>query len=144
MYVAVKAEVLDSDQLEFKPQLHFLLLVGEFCFLNGEDGVFITPQSGQDGDMRQCRAGLTQALGEWELLLCVLAWQKQESFYFIYLLFWLHHAACGILVPQSGIELRSLAVKVQSPNHWATREFPGVILILIEICKIYNIISEHF
>lgn len=53
MYVAVKAEVLDSDQLEFKPQLHFLLLVGEFCFLNGEDGVFITPQSGQDGDMRQ-------------------------------------------------------------------------------------------
>ena len=59
MYVAVKAEVLDSDQLEFKPQLHFLLLVGEFCFLNGEDGVFITPQSGQDGDMRQCRAGLT-------------------------------------------------------------------------------------
>lgn len=52
--------------------------------------------------------------------------------------------ACGILVPQAGTEFRLLAVKVQSPNHWATREFPGVILILIEICKIYNIISEHF
>ena len=33
--------------------------------------------------------------------------------------------ACGILVPQSGIEPEPLAVKAQSPNHWATREFPS-------------------
>lgn len=33
--------------------------------------------------------------------------------------------ACGILVPQSGIEPEPLAVKAQSPNHWATRVFPS-------------------
>ena len=39
--------------------------------------------------------------------------------------FWPCHAACGILVPQSGIgEPLPLAVKVQSPNHWAAKEFP--------------------
>ena len=32
--------------------------------------------------------------------------------------------ACEILVPQLGIELRPSAVKVQSPNHWTTRELP--------------------
>ena len=36
MCIAVKAKVLDADQLEFKSQLHFLLLVGEFCFLKNE------------------------------------------------------------------------------------------------------------
>ena len=136
MCIAVKAKVLDADQLEFKSQLHFLLLVGEFCFLSGEDSVFLTLQSGQDSDLRQGRAGLTPHLGGGSHC-CVLAWQKQESFYFIYLFFWLHHAACGILVPQSGTELPSLSVK--SPNHWITRESPGVVLIFIEICKIYNI-----
>ena len=38
--------------------------------------------------------------------------------------FWLHCAACGILVPQPGIAPRPLAVKAQSSNHWTTREFP--------------------
>ena len=33
------------------------------------------------------------------------------------------HRACGILVPQPGIEFRSMAVKAHSPNHWTTREF---------------------
>ena len=37
---------------------------------------------------------------------------------------WLHYEACGILVPQSGIEPRHLAMRAQSPDHWATREFP--------------------
>jgi len=31
--------------------------------------------------------------------------------------------ACGILVPQPGIEPRPSAVRVQSPNHEAAREF---------------------
>ena len=46
--------------------------------------------------------------------------------YFIlfYFLIWLHHAACGILVPQPGIEPMPSAVKAQSPNHWTAREFP--------------------
>ena len=38
--------------------------------------------------------------------------------------FWPHQMACGILVPQPGIEPVPLAVKARSPNHWTTREFP--------------------
>ena len=37
---------------------------------------------------------------------------------------WLCPVACGILVPWPGIELRLLAEKVPSPNHWTTRESP--------------------
>ena len=36
-------------------------------------------------------------------------------------------AACGILVPQPGIEPRSLVVKAQNLNHWTSREFPRFI-----------------
>ena len=39
--------------------------------------------------------------------------------------------ACGILVPQPGIEPVPLAVEVQSPNHWTTRKFPDKIFIFI-------------
>ena len=42
--------------------------------------------------------------------------------------FWPNYAACGILVPQPGIEPRPSAVKAQSPNHWTAREFPTAIL----------------
>ena len=34
------------------------------------------------------------------------------------------HAACGILVPQPGVEPVPLAVETQSPKHWTTREVP--------------------
>ena len=44
--------------------------------------------------------------------------KKKKNFFF-----WLLSAACGILVPQSGIEPAPLAVKAQSPNHWTAREF---------------------
>ena len=37
---------------------------------------------------------------------------------------WPHHMARGVLVPWPEIEPRPLAVKVRSPNHWTTREFP--------------------
>ena len=36
----------------------------------------------------------------------------------------LRHTACRILVHWSGVEVRPLAVKVQSSNHWTAREFP--------------------
>ena len=42
-------------------------------------------------------------------------------------LFWPHHVAYEVLVPQRGIE-RS-AVKAQSPNQWTTREFPGGVVL---------------
>ena len=35
----------------------------------------------------------------------------------IFIYFWLHDIACGILVPQPGIELTPTAVEVQSLNH---------------------------
>ena len=38
--------------------------------------------------------------------------------------FWLHHTACRIIAPQPGTEPGPLAVRLQSPNHWTTREFP--------------------
>ena len=39
-----------------------------------------------------------------------------------FLNFWPHRAACGILVPRSGIEPLSPALGVQSLNHWTARE----------------------
>ena len=38
--------------------------------------------------------------------------------------FWPRCEACGILVPQPGIEPAPSAVKVPSPNHWTARELP--------------------
>ena len=32
--------------------------------------------------------------------------------------------ACGILVPQPGIEPASPALEVRSPNHWTAKEVP--------------------
>ena len=46
----------------------------------------------------------------------------QLNVYFI--LFWLHRSACGILVPQPGIEPVPPAVEVWSLNHWTIREVP--------------------
>ena len=40
--------------------------------------------------------------------------------------FWLCHKACGILVPQPGIEAGPTEVTTVSLNHWTTREFPIV------------------
>ena len=37
--------------------------------------------------------------------------------------------ACGILVPQPGIEPRPSAVKMWSINHWTAREFPAPFLL---------------
>ena len=40
--------------------------------------------------------------------------------------------ACGIFVPQSGIEPVPLALGAQSPNHWTPKEVyeMGILLIL--------------
>ena len=46
-------------------------------------------------------------------------------FSFIFFFFFLitPHGACGILLPQPGIESKLPAVTVLSPNHWTSREF---------------------
>ena len=51
------------------------------------------------------------------------------------------HAAYAILVPWPGIEPMALAVEVQSPNHWTTREVPVFILFIdiVYICFSYEI-----
>ena len=47
-------------------------------------------------------------------------------------IFWPHWVACGILVPQPGIELAPPALAVKSLNHWTTREVHvGLFLILL-------------
>ena len=43
-----------------------------------------------------------------------------------FLLFWPHHAACGILVPQPGIKPVTPAMEVWSLNHWTSREVPKI------------------
>ena len=51
---------------------------------------------------------------------------------FVCLLFvWLHHAACGILVPQPGIEPAPPAVAARSCNHWTAREVPGFSVLIL-------------
>ena len=51
----------------------------------------------------------------------LLAIYFSTTFFFFFLP---HCMACRILVPWSGIEPGPSAVKVWSPNHWTTREFP--------------------
>lgn len=46
----------------------------------------------------------------------------KNSFCFVFV--WPCREAHGILVPQTGIELRPTVVKALCPNHWPTREFP--------------------
>ena len=49
--------------------------------------------------------------------------------------FWPRHAACGILVPQPGIEPGPSAVKALSPNHWTARELP---LLLLNVSALHG------
>ena len=48
----------------------------------------------------------------------------------LFFFFWLLWLACRILVSPSGVEPMLPAVKMRSPNHWTTREFPSIIFIL--------------
>ena len=49
----------------------------------------------------------------------------------IIVFFWPCHVACGILVPQRGVEPVPPAVEVWSPNYWTTREFPGLVISVL-------------
>ena len=48
------------------------------------------------------------------------------SIYVSIYMFWPCRIACGILVPQPGIEPGAPAVRAPSPNHWTAREFPSI------------------
>ena len=44
-----------------------------------------------------------------------------------FILFWLHHVACGLLVAWPGSKPTPLALEAQSLSHWATREVPSCV-----------------
>ena len=48
----------------------------------------------------------------------------------LFLSFWPHWTACGMLVPWLGIKPAPSAVRAQSPNHWTAREFPWSTLLI--------------
>ena len=48
----------------------------------------------------------------------------------IFVLSWLRHVACGILVPQPGIKPTPPAVEARSLNHRTTREVPRLCIQL--------------
>ena len=49
----------------------------------------------------------------------------------MFLFFWLHSVACGILVPQPGIKPVPSALGAQSLNHWTAREVPQMVIYLL-------------
>ena len=62
-------------------------------------------------------------LGSWfHSLSQVFRWELPRLTSFFLKIFWLHHAAYGILGPQPGFEPVAPALAAQSLNHWRTRE----------------------
>ena len=56
---------------------------------------------------------------QWHYFILFNGWVTFHCIYVPHLFFfWPRHAACGILVPQPGIEPVHPEVEVQSPNHW--------------------------
>ena len=53
-----------------------------------------------------------------------------------FLFFWLHHRACRIIVPWSGIEPRPPVLGAQSLNHWTTREVPYILWVGERVCLV--------
>ena len=52
-------------------------------------------------------------------------------FFFFFLIFWPHLAACGILVPQPGMELLTSTLAVQSLSHWRAREVLKMVVLIL-------------
>ena len=54
-----------------------------------------------------------------------------QIFKFFIFIFWPHHAAHGILVPQPGMEPTPPAVEAWSVNYWTAREVPNSIQLSV-------------
>ena len=67
--------------------------------------------------------GIENSFGVW-----IWQYMSMESFFF-FNFFWLCCAAWGIVVPQSGIEPMSLAVKAWSLNHWTSSDISTYFLL---------------
>ena len=59
-------------------------------------------------------------------------------FVYFYFFFWPHRVACGILVPQPGIEPMPPAVEGQGPNHWTAREVPQAFIFAAYLLKTFE------
>ena len=94
---------------------------------------------------------IEQGTSEWGTLEEIFGRRFLERFNLskpFFFFFWPHSVACEILVPRPRIEPTALAVKVQSPNHWTTREFPlqafSYAIPLSCMAFSYKIVSQIF
>ena len=122
-----------------------------FCHSSGGWGSEIKalagaiPSGGAEGESTHCLSphfwGLPAFLGiQWLLWISLQSLPPSSHslvklFVCLFLVFWPHHAACGILVPLPRIEPAPPAVKVRSLNHWTTREIPRF-LLCVALCQI--------
>lgn len=53
-----------------------------------------------------------------------IIWRHRLSVFFLSSSLWTQHEACGIIDPWPESKSRTLAVKVWTPNHWTTKDFP--------------------
>ena len=62
------------------------------------------------------------------------------SFFFemVFIIFWSHHLACEILIPQPGIELVLPVLKAQSLNHWTTGEVLHFMISIALMCFVHG------
>ena len=65
-------------------------------------------------------AGQHRNWERWRVDMCL--WEALLDPIFFFLMFWPCRMACGMLVPQPGIELLPSAVEAQSLNQWSTKE----------------------
>ena len=57
----------------------------------------------------------------------------------MFLFFWSCPEVCGILIPQSGVELELPELELQSLNHWTARKVPDILIFKLTAVK-----SESF
>ena len=80
----------------------------------------------------------------WKLM-CLPKWKGLGNiFLLIYLFFWLHRTACGILVPQPGMQPAPPEVEVWSLNRWTTRETPIFLFTFEEFQSWQKKILAHY
>ena len=78
----------------------------------------------------------------WIIWICLLVFFFTIKKVFIYL--WLHLEACGILVPQPRIGLKSPALKAWSLNHWIDREKLLLLSFATWYCSFFSKLISTF
>ena len=72
-------------------------------------------------------------------------WWENKILLFYFILFYFGHEACGILVPQPGIEPGPPAVELWSPNHWTAREVPKILgVFMFLFFSLFQYFYFHF